>query len=58
MNLKLRRVNVLICEFFGFRRDVFDVSVLQRFGAVSLDNWFVTFQGNYIVSKCQEPFFH
>lgn len=58
MNLKLRSVNVLICEFFGFWRDVFDGSVLQKYGTVSLGNWFLTFLDNSIVSKCQEPFAH
>jgi len=58
MNLNLRSVNVLICEFFGFRRVVFDVSVLQQCGAVSLDSWFLTFLDTYIVSKCQQPFAH
>lgn len=58
MNLKLRNVNVLICEFFYFWRDVFDGSVLQRYGTVSLGNWFLTFLDNSIVSKCQEPFAH
>lgn len=54
INLKLKNVNVLICEFFW--RDVVDVSVLQRCDAVSLVTWVLTCQDNYIVSKCQEPF--
>jgi len=58
MNLQLRSVNVLVCEFFGFWRHVFDVPVLLSCGAVSLDNWFMTFLDNYVVSKCQEPFAH
>ena len=33
MNLKLRNVN--ICEFFGFWRDVFDVSLLKMWCCIT-----------------------